>query len=124
MQAFDPYRLGLRDELSAVRRKLDSGADGFFTQPMFDVRLLEMCAELLAGQEVFWGIAPVIGERSRAYWEATNKVIFPTAFAPTLSWNRSFAADAVDAVRRLAGNVYFMPIRVSLTAYFSNLLPD
>ena len=34
--AFDPYRLGFRDE-TAVRRKLDAGADGFFTQPLFDV---------------------------------------------------------------------------------------
>jgi len=43
--AFDPYRLGFRDEMTGVQRKLDAGADGFFTQPIFDVRLLEICAE-------------------------------------------------------------------------------
>jgi methylenetetrahydrofolate reductase (NADPH) len=120
---FDPYRLGLREELASVRRKLDAGADGFFTQPLFDVRLLQICSELLQGQDVFWGLAPVIGERSQAYWETTNNVIFPTRFAPTLSWNRNFAAQAVDAIQTLGGNVYFMPIRVNLSAYLSNLLP-
>jgi len=119
---FDPYRLGFHDELTAVRRKLDAGADGFFTQPMFDQRLIDICAEMLQGQIVYWGIAPVLGERSRAYWETTNRVIFPSGFAPTLTWNRDFAAKAVRAIRDLNGNVYFMPIRVDLSAYLSNLL--
>jgi methylenetetrahydrofolate reductase (NADPH) len=121
---FDPYRLGFNDELTAVRRKLDAGADGFFTQPMFDQRLIDICAEMLQGQIVYWGIAPVLGERSRAYWETTNRVIFPSGFAPTLTWNRDFAAKAVRAIRDLNGNVYFMPIRVDLSAYLSNLLTD
>ena len=29
---FDPYRQGFRDEMAEVARKLDAGADGFFTQ--------------------------------------------------------------------------------------------
>jgi methylenetetrahydrofolate reductase (NADPH) len=121
--AFDPYRLGFRDELTAVRRKLDAGADGFFTQPVFDLRLLDICAEMLHGENVYWGLAPVLGERSRAYWETTNRVIFPADFAPTLDWNRDFATKAVRAVRGFGGNVYFMPIRVNLSAYLSDLLP-
>jgi methylenetetrahydrofolate reductase (NADPH) len=119
---FDPYRLGFRDELMAVRRKLDAGADGFFTQPVFDLRLMEICAEMLQGQNIYWGIAPVLGERSRAYWETTNQVVFPAGFAPTLAWNREFAAKAVRAIRDFDGNVYFMPIRVDLPAYLSDLL--
>lgn len=119
---FDPYRHGFRDELEGVRRKVDAGADGFFTQPLFDVRLLEVWSELLHGYEVFWGIAPVISARSRAYWEITNRVIFPKNFAPTLSWNRSFASQAVAAIGKLGGNVYFMPVRVDLSAYLSELL--
>lgn len=113
-----------RDELAAVHRKLDAGADGFFTQPLFDVRLLEICADMLRGQDVFWGIAPVIGDRARAYWETTNRVIFPPSFRPDLSWNREFATQAVEAARGFGGNVYFMPIRVSLTAYLTDLLPN
>jgi methylenetetrahydrofolate reductase (NADPH) len=120
--AFDPYRLGFRDELTAVRRKIDAGADGFFTQPMFDLRLLDICAEMLQGQNVYWGLAPILGERSQAYWQTTNRVVFPIGFTPTLDWNRDFAVKAVRAIRGFEGNVYFMPIRVNLSAYLSGLL--
>jgi len=122
--AFDPYRLGFRDEMTAVHRKLEAGADGFFTQPLFDLRLLEICAEMLRGQTVFWGIAPVLGQKSQAYWETTNRVIFPGGFAPTLEWNRDFATKAVRAIQGLGGNVYFMPIRVNIATYLTGLLPD
>lgn len=121
---FDPYRLGFRDELEAVSRKLDAGADGFFTQPLFDLRLLEICADLLRGQCVFWGVAPVLGDRSRAYWETTNRVVFPADFAATLDWNRTFASRAIETVRGLGGNVYLMPIRVDLASYLRGLLPS
>ncbi|WP_240759036.1 methylenetetrahydrofolate reductase [Lichenicoccus roseus] len=120
--AFDPYRLGFRDELTAVHRKLDAGADGFFTQPVFDLRLLEMCAEMLHGQTVYWGIAPVLGARSQAYWETTNRVIFPAGFTPNLSWSRTFATQAVQRVREIGGHVYFMPIRVDMASYLTGLL--
>ncbi|HEV2619539.1 MAG TPA: methylenetetrahydrofolate reductase [Acidobacteriaceae bacterium] len=120
--AFDPYRQGFRDELEAVARKVDAGADGFFTQPIFDLRLLEVCAEMLTGHNVFWGIAPVVGARSRGYWETTNKVIFPANFSPTLEWNRAFARSAISRVRNLNGNVYLMPIRVDLAKYLDELI--
>ncbi|WP_158743855.1 methylenetetrahydrofolate reductase [Acidisphaera sp. L21] len=120
--AFDPYRQGFRDELAEVDRKRDAGADGFFTQPLFDLRLLTICAEMLRGTEVFWGIAPVLGERSKAYWETTNRVVFPPDFSPTLEWNREFARAAVGLISSLAANVYFMPIKVNLAKYFDGLL--
>jgi methylenetetrahydrofolate reductase (NADPH) len=120
--AFDPYRQGFRDEMADVERKADAGADGFFTQPLFDLRLLEICAELLRGHCVFWGIAPVLGERSQAYWETTNRIVFPSAFVPTLEWNRSFAVSAIGVIRSLEANVYFMPIRVNLTKYLEGLI--
>jgi methylenetetrahydrofolate reductase (NADPH) len=121
--AFDPYRSGFRDERDAVRRKIDAGADGFFTQPFFDLRLLEISGEILRNQCVFWGIAPVVGVRSQAYWETTNRVIFPAAFSPTLEWSRSFAVSAVELIRSMKGNVYFMPIKVDLAGYLTGLLP-
>ena len=119
--AFDPYRQGFQEELKAIARKLDAGADGFFTQPIFDLRLLEICAEMLQGQNVFWGIAPVIGDRSRSYWETTNKIVFPSGFRCTLDWNREFATAALTAIRSLHANVYFMPIRVDLARYLTGL---
>jgi len=122
--AFDPYRLGFRDELAAVERKIDAGADGFFTQPLFDLRLLDICAELLNGLCVFWGIAPVLGDRSKAYWETTNRIIFPSSFTPSLEWNRAFAASAIQTIRSLGGHAYLMPIRVDLSSYLKDLLPS
>lgn len=119
---FDPYRYGFRDEMAGVARKLDVGADGFFTQPLFDLRLLTICAEMLRGLCVFWGVAPVLGERSKAYWETTNRVVFPSGFMPTLDWNRAFAMSAVEAIRTLEGNVYFMPIRIDLAKYLEGLV--
>jgi methylenetetrahydrofolate reductase (NADPH) len=120
--AFDPYRQGFQDELKTVGRKLDAGADGFFTQPIFDLRLLDICAEMLRGLDVFWGLAPVLGERARAYWETTNKLVFPNGFLPTLEWNREFAKSAIKHIKALQGNMYFMPIRVDLSEYLSGLL--
>ncbi|WP_437379775.1 methylenetetrahydrofolate reductase [Inquilinus limosus] len=122
--AFDPYRHGLRQELTGVGRKVDAGADGFFTQPMFDLRLLEICAEMLRGHCVFWGIAPVLTERSRSFWERANNVVFPDGFAPSLEWNRAFAATAIESIRELGANVYFMPIKVNLTSYLEGLVAD
>lgn len=119
--AFDPYRHSFRTELDGVARKLDAGADGFFTQPYFDRRLLEMSLEMLCGQYVFWGIAPVIGARSQAYWETTNQVVFPSGFTPTLHWNRRFAQRAIPTIQEAGGNIYFMPIRVDLTSYLTGL---
>jgi methylenetetrahydrofolate reductase (NADPH) len=119
---FDPYRRSFQDELRTVAEKLDAGADGFFTQPIFDLRLLEICAEMLQGQNVFWGIAPVVGDRARSYWETTNKIVFPAGFRSTLDWNREFARSALPIIRSLNANVYFMPIRVDLAKYLVGLV--
>jgi methylenetetrahydrofolate reductase (NADPH) len=76
----------------------------------------------LRGNNVFWGIAPVVGPRSRAYWETTNKIIFPSDFNPTLDWNRAFARSAIRAIGNLDANVYLMPIRVDLAKYLNGLI--
>lgn len=120
--AFDPYRRSFREELDAVSRKVDAGADGFFTQPLFDLRLLEMCGEMMQGHQVFWGIAPVMGDRSRAYWETTNRVVFPAGFRAEMDWNRDFARKALERIRAMGGDVYFMPIKVKLKDYLGGLL--
>jgi len=119
--AYDPYRAGFREELEGVKRKAEAGADGFFTQPIFDLNLLRICADILHGFNVFWGIAPVLGEKARAYWEVTNKVVFPREFEATLAWNTAFARQAMDLVRQAGGNVYLMPIRVDLKKYLAEL---
>jgi methylenetetrahydrofolate reductase (NADPH) len=119
---FDPYRSGVRDELEYVRAKLDAGADGFFSQPFFDLRLLDVWAELVAGRRVFWGVSPVLSARTRAYWETKNRAFFPADFAPTLAWSRDFAARALAWARSGDRDLYFMPIRVELETWLGGIL--
>ena len=120
--AFDPYRHGFFQELEGVRRKIEAGADGFFTQPIFDINLLHVCADFLRGLDVYWGISPVLGARSKSYWEVTNKIVFPSEFKPTMDWNKTFARRAIDAVNEIGGNAYLMPLRVNLNEYLDGII--
>ena len=120
--ALDPYRAGVRDELAYARAKLDAGADGLFSQPLFDARLLDVWSEQLAGIEVWWGVTPVVGARTRAYWERKNRAFFPARFEPTLAWSRSFAAEALAWARAHDAHLYFMPIRTDLLEWLDGIL--
>ncbi|MBQ2113988.1 MAG: methylenetetrahydrofolate reductase, partial [Selenomonadales bacterium] len=119
--AIDQYRTSMRKEAMYIQRKLYAGADGFFTQPFFDVRFMEMYAEILAGHDVYWGVAPVMSTRSVFYWETKNNVVFPKNFEPTLEWNTRFAREALETVDKLGSNIYFMPIQMNLERYFTNI---
>lgn len=119
----DPYRSSIRGEFDYLRRKEYAGADGFFTQPFFDFRLLEIYAELLEGREVFWGVSPVTSDRSFRYWEAKNRAVFPKQFQPTDEWNHAFARKVLDYVRQIDGNIYFMPIRTDIKKYLTGIFP-
>jgi methylenetetrahydrofolate reductase (NADPH) len=118
----DPYRSGIKAELDDIKRKTDAGADGFFTQPFFDLRLMEIYRDLLPGLEIFWGVSPVMSERSKDYWDNLNNAIFPTDFKPTLEWNRHFAKRVLEFVQQSESNLYFMPIRVDLVEYLDGIL--
>jgi methylenetetrahydrofolate reductase (NADPH) len=118
---FDPYRNNIRYEMEYLSRKIAAGAEGFFSQPFFDLRLLEIYAEYLAGSEVFWGITPVTTDKSRQYWETRNNAIFPKAFEPTPEWNIRFGRQVLDFCRANNSNLYLMPIRIDLEAYLKGL---
>jgi len=120
--ALDPYRAGVREELGYARAKLDAGADGLFSQPLFDRRLLDVWSEQLAGVDVFWGVTPAVGARTRAYWERKNRAFFPADFAPTLAWSRGFAAAALAWARERDASLYFMPIRTDLVEWLDGIL--
>ncbi|OSM05127.1 methylenetetrahydrofolate reductase [Magnetofaba australis] len=119
--ALDPYRAGFRQELDYVAAKVDVGADGFFTQPFFDLRLMTLFAEMMHDQTVFWGVSPVTSEKSQAYWERVNKVVFPRDFTPTVEWNINFAHQALDLAEQAGGHVYLMPIRIDLATYLTGV---
>ncbi|HKI52125.1 MAG TPA: methylenetetrahydrofolate reductase [Geothermobacteraceae bacterium] len=118
----DPYRSGIKEELDYVRAKLQAGADGLFTQPFFDLRFMEIWADLLEGIEVYWGIAPVLTEKSQAYWENKNNAYFPAGFAPTLEWNREFARQALRFAAERNASSYIMPIRADIRKYLEGIL--
>ncbi|WP_238996861.1 methylenetetrahydrofolate reductase [Entomobacter blattae] len=120
--AFDPYRRSPKEEMAAIQRKEDAGADGFFTQPFFDTHYLKTCMDWMEGKNVFWGICPVIGENSQAYWENTNNVIFPSGFLPTMEANISLGQAIMNTLTAHNANTYIMPVRVKLETYLSKLL--
>ena len=119
--AIDPYRSCFQDELTFTKRKIDAGADGFFTQPFFDLRLMKVYADLLKGTEVFWGISPVLTQNSKNYWETRNLAVFPDSFEPTMEWNKQFAREAIEFAKETDSNLYFMPIRADIEEYLSGL---
>jgi methylenetetrahydrofolate reductase (NADPH) len=120
--AFDPYRQGIHKELDYAHAKRDAGADGFFTQPFYDIRLFDIYSELLKSYEVFWGVSPVLSLSSKNYWETRNKVVFPNNFTPTLEWNREFAKSVLSRITAVNGNAYFMPIKASILDCFRGVL--
>ncbi len=120
--AIDPYRQSFRAEADYLQDKIEAGFDGFFTQPIFDLRLMEMYRDLLQGQAVFWGIAPVTTAGSQNYWESKNNVVFPAQFEPTLEWNIAFARQAISTIAAAGDNCYIMPIRVALQDYLPHIL--
>jgi methylenetetrahydrofolate reductase (NADPH) len=83
---------------------------------------MEIYHDLLSGLEVFWGVSPVMSERSKDYWDNLNNAIFPPDFTPTLEWNRQFARQALEFVEKTDSSIYFMPIRVDLGAYLDGIL--
>jgi len=124
--ALDPYRSSLRGELEYCEQKREAGAVGFFTQPFFDLRFMDVFFEMLersscADTEVFWGVTSVTSVPSRRYWESRNRAIFPGHFEPTLGWNREFARSALEWVRE-RGNIYFMPVKVGVKEYLEGIL--
>lgn len=118
----DPYRQSFARERDYAEAKLEAGAVGFFTQPFFDRRLMDIWAELLPTQQVFWGATSVTTERSFSYWQNRNKAVFPRTFEPTLACNRAWARDVLTFAQEVGGHVYFMPIKESLSEYLGGIL--
>jgi len=120
----DQYRQSFRKELDYIEDKRIAGADGFFTQPFFDIKLLEIYLDLLKDYEIFWGITPVLNETVKNYWESKNNVFFPSNFVPAMEWNVNFARKAVEIITAYKSNIYIMPIRVNIIEYLNEILKN
>lgn len=117
--ALDPYRSSIKRERAYMLKKLDVGADYLMSQPFFDMRLLEIFSELIPNEKTYWGISPIVTDRSKAYWEKMNQVIFPGDFKATYEWNIAFAQKVLNFCKIKGSNAYFMPINIDLEKYFS-----
>lgn len=120
--AIDPYRQSFRAEIDYVKEKIDAGVDGFFTQPFFDLRMLEIYDELMGSLDVFWGVSPVLSDASKNYWESKNNAVFPADFRPDMKWNVHFAKEILEYVHERQSNIYFMPIRAKIEDYLGEVL--
>lgn len=120
----DQYRGSMRHERRRVQRKALAGAAGFFTQPFFDMRYLEIYHDMLEGIEVYWGVSPVLSPRSQSYWERKNNVVFPKDFQPTMEWSIEFAKRVMDFACREDSSLYLMPIKTDLEKYVKGVFSD
>ena len=119
----DPYRQSFVRERDYLERKLDAGASGFFTQPFFDLRLLDTWADLLPdGTDVWWGATSILTEASFNYWRARNHAVFPRTFTPTLDCNRAFARDLLTFAPEREQHAYFMPVKGNVLEYLGGIL--
>ncbi len=118
---FDPHRNGIQEECNYVQRKVDAGASSFFSQPFYDIRMVEIYAEHLQGIDTFIGLSPITTMSSKNYWEIKNKVKFPSSFNPELEWNISFSNQVIAMAKQAGFNIYFMPIKIDLKEYFGRL---
>ena len=115
--ALDPYRSSIKDEMDYLDKKKDCGFDGFFSQPFFDLRLLEIFLENYEDDEIYWGISPVTSIRSKNYWETRNRASFPKEFTPSFEWNVNFAKKAIEYLDKKKHQLYFMPIKIDMEKY-------
>lgn len=117
----DQYRSSMREELYRIHRKVQAGAAGFFTQPFYDLRFLEMYADMLDGMDVYWGVSPVMSAASQSYWERKNNVVFPRSFEPDLAWSVAFSREVMELAGRMDASLYLMPIRTNLQEYLAGV---
>jgi len=122
--ALDPYRQSLLKERDYALEKLEAGASGLFTQPFFDTRLMQVYLELLPGVNLYWGATTVTSKRSLGYWQNRNHAVFPAHFKPTLTWSRTFAAEALRFAQATKTNLYFMPIKTGLYDFLEGILTE
>jgi methylenetetrahydrofolate reductase (NADPH) len=118
----DQWRTTFAEEMAYVEEKRNAGADGFFTQPFFDLEHMASWAKELKDTHVFWGVAPVIRESSKKYWESKNSVVFPENFVCSMEWNQVFAKEVLENSSAENSHVYLCPITVDFIDYLTGIV--
>lgn len=119
----DTYRQSPVKEHEYCEAKLDAGAVGFFTQPLFSTAWMEMTADLVPdGAQMWWGVTTVVTDKSRAYWRRRNNVVFPAGFETSMEWHRDLLTRTLDFARERGDNVYAMPVAASIPDWLGGIL--
>ena len=123
--AIDPYRQNIEQEIKYIQEKKAAGIKGFFTQPFFDLSLFKAYSNLLKEENVFWGISPVITEKSYNYWIKQNNAIFPADFELNLDWNINFYHKVKKITEKSKSHhLYLMPIKIDLNNYLNHIFHE
>jgi methylenetetrahydrofolate reductase (NADPH) len=119
--AVDPYRASFRAEMEHAAAKVDAGADGFFTQPFFDLRLMDVWAEVLAGLRRVGsgGCALAVDRPDDADTTEEEHVVDRRGPDRALGPIRPPRAQVLSHHRRR--RVYYMPIAGSIAAYLEGI---
>ena len=120
--ALDPYRQSIRDEVRYAESKKLAGAEGFFTQPIFDERLLGIYLDQLKDVNIFVGISPVLNQHSLNYWSIRNQVPIPAGFHTTMEDNIKVGKKIIKLSKKNKSSLYIMPMRTPIFPYLERLL--
>ena len=104
-------------------KKLD-GAKGLFTQPIFDLNLVNILLDQCTPCEWFIGISPVLSEKSYNYWTSRNNVVFPSDFKLSMDYNTTIAKEIIQLCEEKKQNNYIMPITCELQPYLTEVFND
>jgi len=116
--ALDPYRQSLSAEMAYAEEKLRAGARGFLTQPFFERTLFETYLASCRGLEVWWGVSPILSEKSLCYWRDRNRVPLADDYDLSLEGNARWARFVLEHLMgEKQAALYLMPIRVEVSRY-------
>jgi len=118
----DPYRHSFQEEWQYAKKKVQAGANGFFTQPIFDLSLAKLYLDQFHDTQLFLGISPVLTETSLNYWITRNKAFFPKGFQTDLSYNCTLSKQIINLTQSAGQHNYLMPIKAPLIEYLAGVL--
>ena len=122
--ALDPYRQNLKKEIDYAFSKIESGATGLFTQPIFDIHLAHVLLNQPFKCELFIGTSPVTDKKSYQYWCNRNNVFFPKSFELTMDHNVSIARSIIQVSKSFNQNNYLMPIKTDTIEYLKRVFHE
>ena len=120
----NPYRQHLLAEMDYCNKKIDAGASGLFTQPIFNSHFAHILLEQCQKTQLYIGISPVLTQTSYNYWITRNNVLFSPTFEPSLEYNIAIAKEILSITNQFQQHNYIMPIKTPLKPYLQKIFND